>query len=107
MHFGRIPQLPSGIIGVPKPCIIEQIESEPWISPDSTSRPCHIMEVFTQYVELSEILGDALVLLHSPKQQFDTMMLAELYSRLKQWREKIPKYMDPQEDTVPATYVLQ
>lgn len=107
MHFGRIPQLPSGIVGVPKPSIFQQLENELWISPDHSSRPCHIMEIALQYVELAEILNDALIALHSPKQQFDTVMLGEIFDRLKKWREKIPKFMDPQEDAVPAVYILQ
>jgi hypothetical protein len=107
MHFGRIPQLPSSVVGIPKPSIIEQLEAEPWVSPGQTSRPCHIMEVATQYAELAEVLGHALRALHSPKQQFDASKLQDFHTRLRCWRERIPKYMDPQEDAVPAVFVLQ
>ncbi|KAA8910686.1 fungal-specific transcription factor domain-containing protein [Sphaerosporella brunnea] len=106
MHFGRIPQLPSSVVGIPKPSVIQQLEAEPWISPDRTSRSGHIMEIAIQYAELSEVLGHALAALHSPKQQFDVAKLHDFYSKLRGWRRRIPKYMDPQEDAVPAVFVL-
>jgi len=107
MHFGRIPQLPSSIVDIPKPSIIQELENDEWTAPDGSSLRCHIMQVATQYVELAEVLGDALRALHSPRQQYNAAKLNEYHTRLRTWRERIPKFLRPQEDAVPAIFVLQ
>lgn len=117
MHFGRIPQLPCSVVGIPKPSIFQQLEAEPWdcgrggawpAAGPSGRRPCHIMEIATKYAELAEVLGEALRALHSPKHQFDTAKAQELHNRLRKWRSQLPRFMDPQgDDAVPAVFVLE
>ena len=113
MHFGRIPQLPCSVVGIPKPSIIQQLEAEPWGwggggTWPAAGRPCHIMGIATKYAELAEVLGEALRALHSPKHQFDTVKVQELHDRLRKWRNQLPRFMDTQDDgAVPAVFVIK
>jgi hypothetical protein len=107
MNFGRAPRLPTSLVGSHKPSVMQKLEADPWLPPGGINRPCRIMEISIKYEEVSEILNDALESLHLPKRQFNFEMLDEIYKRLKRWHEKLPRYMDPQEDTIPSVYILQ
>lgn len=98
--LGRIPQLPSAIIGINKPNNFPNIESELWqpyssrTTPDQPPQPCRVQAIATRYCEISEILGDILCMFFLPRERVTPNKLSDLYSRLKTWRGQLPEDMD-------------
>lgn len=111
--LGRIPQLPSAIIGINKPENIPNIESELWqpyssrTSPGQPPQPCRVQAIATCYCEISEILGDILCMFFLPREQVTPIKLSNLYSRLKTWRGQLPEDMDVESKALPSILGLQ
>ncbi|KAI5784739.1 fungal-specific transcription factor domain-containing protein [Geopyxis carbonaria] len=93
MQFGRIPQLPNAIVGIPKPTILPTIDAEPW--PITPSLPGHLQTVAEQYYTLAEIIGDALEALHSPRCNYALPALQTLQRRLEAWASCQPSFLSP------------
>lgn len=111
--LGRIPQLPSAIIGINKPNIFPPIESEPWqpyssrTIPDEPPQPCRVQAIASRFCEVSEILGDILSMFFLPKKRVTLNKLNDMYSRLKKWRAQLPVDMDAKSKALPAVLGLQ
>lgn len=104
----RIPQLPSSSIGVDKPAIFPTIENESWqpIS-DEPPQPYRVQEIATRFCEVSEILGDILSLLFSPRERMTLSKLNTLYSRLGGWRARLPEDTETKNKALPSVLGLQ
>lgn len=113
VYLGRVPQLPSTIVGISKPNIFPPIESEPWqpYSDHGVSygapQPCRIQAVAIHLAEVSEMLGDVLTLLYAPKERVTLQILNTMYSRLKEWRAQLPEDMWPKPTSLPSVLLLQ
>jgi hypothetical protein len=113
IFLGRVPQLPSTIVGISKPNILAPIESEPWQPysdhgvPYGAQQPCRIQSVAVYFAEVSEILGDVLTLLYAPKERVTLQILNATYSRLKDWKKQLPEDMAPKSGSLPSILLLQ
>lgn len=111
--LGRIPQLPSAIIGIDKPNVFAPIESEPWqpysnrAVSDEHPQPCRVQAVASRFCEVSEILGDVLSMFFAPKERVTLARLNLQYSRLKTWRGKLPADMEAKSKALPSVLGLQ
>ncbi|RPB05323.1 hypothetical protein L873DRAFT_1758261 [Choiromyces venosus 120613-1] len=112
MFLGRIPQLPSTIVGVSKPSVFPPIESELWQPytdhgvPHGTPQSGRVQGVAIYFAEVSEILGDVLTLLYSPKERVTLQILNATYSRLKDWKAQLPEDMAPKSSSLPSALLL-
>jgi len=113
VFLGRVPQLPSTIVGISKPNVFPPIESELWqpytdhgVS-HGTPQSGRVQRVAIYFAEVSEILGDVLTLLYSPKQRVTLQILNATYSRLKEWKAQLPEDMAPKSTSLPSMLLLQ
>ena len=119
-YLGRVPQLPSANITVPKVDVFPTEEAQVW-SPYTdngfgqvNSQPGRTRAVALQISLLCEISSDLLLYFYHPThlekplgRQAELKKLSELHTRLEAWRKSLPKEMEAKEGQLPHVLVMQ
>ncbi|TGZ80319.1 hypothetical protein EX30DRAFT_396336 [Ascodesmis nigricans] len=107
MQFGRLPELPSSFVGIPKPIVITPFEKESWPPYSESGTPSYLQEISIQSYTLAEILGQILFAQQSPREPPPSMLKVKTFhERLMQWREKLPQHLELHERSNPAVLCL-
>lgn len=96
--IGRTSQISLRDIEIEKPSIIDEVEEEQWISytddgPASertASQPSNIRAVYKSFSELSELVHDSLVIVHSKDSFPQGASVLAIYKRYLEWYERLP-----------------
>lgn len=108
MQFGRLPQLPSSFVGVPKPIIIPPLEKENWPPSSNSGTSSYLQTISIQSYALAEILDQILFAQQSPREPPPSMLKVQCFhERLTQWREQLPPHLEIHERSTPAVLCLQ
>lgn len=119
-YLGRVPQLSSSNVTVPKFDVFPAEESDTW-SPytdagtiEANTQPARTRAVFFQLSLLCEISSDLLIFFYHPTaldkpvgKQAELKKLGELHTRLEGWRRSLPNEMEPKEGQLPNVLVMQ
>lgn len=119
-YLGRLPQLPTNIITVPKFEVFPNEDAETWCAyndsgfSQANAQPARTRAVARQISKLCEISNDLMTSFYNPidmdkskgKQQ-ELKKLSELHQRLEAWRRDLPKELEPREGGLPSMLVMQ
>lgn len=119
-YLGRLPQLPTSNITVPKYDVFPVEDSDIW-SPYTDngvgqmhSQPSRTRTVALQISSLCEISSDLLIFFYHPQQleksqgkSAELKKLSELHTRLEAWRKELPKELEPKEGQLPNVLLMQ
>jgi hypothetical protein len=109
-YLGRLPQLPSSAITVPKFDVFPDEDSASWAPytdsgfMSARSQPARTRAVALQISVLCEISNDLLRHFYNPSdmdrsrgRQAELKMLSDIHTRLETWRRNLPAEMEPKE----------
>ena len=109
-YLGRLPQLPSSAITVPKFDVFPDEDSASWAPytdsgfMSARSQPARTRAVALQISTLCEISNDLLRHFYNPSdmdrsrgRQAELKMLSDIHTRLETWRRNLPAEMEPKE----------
>lgn len=119
-YLGRLPQLPTSGITVPKFDVFPDEESASW-QPYTDSgfmqaraQPARTRAVALQISSLCEISNDLLRFFYNPSdmdkqrgKQAELKMLSEIHTRLESWRRDLPAEMEPKEGCLSSVLTMQ
>jgi hypothetical protein len=96
--IGRTSQISLRDIEIEKPSIIDEVEEEQWISytdeglasERTASQPSNIRAVYKSFSELSELVHDSLVIVHSKDSFPQSTSVLAVYKRYLEWYESMP-----------------
>lgn len=119
-YLGRIPQLPTSIVTVPKFDVFPSEEAEQWTPytdsgfTQAHAQPARTRAVALQISALCEISNDLMNFFYNPQdmgkskgKQAELKKLSEIHTRLEGWRRDLPKEMEPKEGTLSSILVMQ
>lgn len=119
-YLGRIPQLPSSIITVPKFDVFPDEDAKQWAPytdsgfTQAHAQPARTRAVALQISALCEISNDLMAFFYNPQdmekskgKQAEIKKLSEIHTRLEAWRKNLPKEMEPKEGTLSNVLVMQ
>jgi hypothetical protein len=119
-YLGRMPQLPTTIVTVPKFDVFPVEDSETWSSytdsgiSQAHSQPSRTRAIALQISKLCEISGDLMNSFYNPidmdkakGKQAELKKLSEIHVRLETWRRELPKELEPKEGGLPHMLVMQ
>ena len=118
-YLGRLPQLPTSIITVPKFEVFPDEDSAQW-SPYTDSgwsqahvQPARTRAVALQISKLCEISNDLMKCFYNPAEyeksrakSTELKMLSDIHTRLEAWRRDLPKEMEPREGGLSSILVM-
>ncbi|CAD0088732.1 unnamed protein product [Aureobasidium vineae] len=109
-YLGRLPQLPSSAITVPKFDVFPDEDSASWAPytdsgfMSARSQPARTRAVALQISVLCEISNDLMRHFYNPSdmdksrgRQAELKMLSDIHTRLETWRRNLPAEMEPKE----------
>ncbi|PSR84446.1 fungal-specific transcription factor domain-domain-containing protein [Coniella lustricola] len=107
---GSLPQCSHYPSLPPKPAIIEDIEASIWIPytddgaplQRSCEQPSNVRSVYKCFCELSELVHQALYMLHSPGRPITSRELLSIYTQFLNWYDKIPEVLRLGHNFTPA-----
>ena len=119
-YLGRLPQLPTSIVSVPKFEVFLDEDSSQW-SPytdsgftQSHAQPARTRAVALQISKLCEISNDLMKYFYNPSDMKKTRgksaelrMLSEIHTQLEAWRKELPKELEPREGGLSSVLVMQ
>lgn len=119
-YLGRQPQLPLSSIAVPKFDVFPMEDADIW-NPytdsgvgQAHSQPSRTRAIALQISALCEISCDLLLYFYNPthlekpmSRQTELKRLGEIHTRLEDWRNNLPKEMEPREGQLPNVLVMQ
>lgn len=119
-YLGRLPQLPTNIITVPRFDVFPDEDSANW-SPytdsgfsQAHSQPARTRAVALQISALCEISNDLMRFFYNPTdmdktkgKQVELKKLSEIHTRLETWRRNLPKEMEPKEGCLSSVLIMQ
>ncbi|KAF2645628.1 pathway-specific nitrogen regulator, partial [Massarina eburnea CBS 473.64] len=118
-YLGRLPQLPSTIVTVPKFDVFPVEDSETWSAytdsgiSQAHSQPSRTRAVALQISKLCEISSDLMNYFYNPidmdkakGKQTELKKLSELHQRLETWRRELPRELEPKEGGLPSMLVM-
>lgn len=119
-YLGRLPQLPSCIVAVPKFDVFPEEEATQW-SPYTDSgystahtQPARTRTVARQIQKLCEISNDIMTNFYNPTdiektkgKAAELKKLSDIHTRLEGWRRELPKEMEPREGGLSSVLVMQ
>lgn len=119
-YLGRLPQLPTSNITVPKYDVFPDEDADIW-SPYTDngigqmhSQASRTRAVALQISGLCEISSDLLIFFYHPQQIERTQgraaelkKLSELHTRLEAWRKELPKELEAKEGQLPNVLLMQ
>src|SRR5579859_3032361 len=113
-YLGRLPQLPTANITVPKIDVFPDEDADIWSSYTdggivrTHSQPSRTRAIALQISRLCEISSDLLNFFYHPTHLERTVgksaelkKLSELHTLLEAWRKNLPKEMEPKEGALP------
>ena len=119
-YLGRIPQLPTNTITVPKYDVFPDEDADQWAPytdsgfTQAHAQPARTRAVALQISNLCEISNDLMNFFYSPQdmeksigKQIEIKKLSEIHTRLEGWRKNLPKEMEPKEGTLSNVLVMQ
>lgn len=119
-YLGRLPQLPTSIVTVPKFEVFPDEDSTDWIPyTDSgytvaNKQPARTRAVALQISALCEISNDLMNYFYNPSdlekpraKPVELKMLSDVHSRLESWRRELPKEFEPKEGCLSHILVMQ
>lgn len=119
-YLGRLPQLPSSTVAVPKFDVFPDEEASQWIpytdSGFSTAhaQPARTRAVALQISKLCEISNDLMGHFYNPTdiektkgKAAELRKLSDIHTRLETWRRELPKEMEPKEGGLSSVLVMQ
>ncbi|KFY41419.1 hypothetical protein V495_04943 [Pseudogymnoascus sp. VKM F-4514 (FW-929)] len=118
-YLGRMPQLPTSNITVPKYDVFPDEDSDIWSPYTDTgvsqlnSQPSRTRAVALQISALCEISSDLLIFFYHPQtlersmgKQAELKKLSELHTRLEAWRKDLPKEFEAKEGQLPNVLLM-
>ncbi|KAF1348000.1 fungal-specific transcription factor domain-containing protein [Delphinella strobiligena] len=118
-YLGRLPQLPTSLITVPKFDVFPDEDSASWVPytdsgfMQSRSQPARTRAVALQIAALCEISNDLLLFFYNPSnmekqrgKQAELKMLSEIHTRLETWRRDLPAEMEPKEGCLSSVLTM-
>jgi hypothetical protein len=119
-YLGRLPQLPTSIITVPKVEVFPDEDATQW-SPYTDSgftqahaQPARTRAVALQITKLCEISNDLMKHFYNPTDMEKTKgkaaelkKLSDIHTRLETWRRELPKEFEPKEGGLSSVLVMQ
>ncbi|KAK7526961.1 fungal-specific transcription factor domain-containing protein [Phyllosticta citriasiana] len=118
-YLGRLPQLPTSLITVPKFEVFPNEDSEIWCAytdsgfSQANAQPARTRAVARQISALCEISNDLMNAFYNPSdmdkakgKQAELKKLSELHQRLEAWRRDLPKELEPKEGGLPSMLVM-
>jgi hypothetical protein len=119
-YLGRLPQLPTSNITVPKYDVFPDEDADIW-SPytdngvgQTHSQASRTRTVALQISALCEISSDLLIFFYHPQQlersqgkAAELKKLSELHTRLEAWRKDLPKELEPKDGQLPNVLLMQ
>lgn len=119
-YLGRLPQLPTTLITVPKFEVFPDEDSSNW-SPYTDSgfssahvQPARTRAVALQIASLCEISSDLMRFFYNPSdidktkgKQAELKKLSEIHTRLETWRRNLPKEFEPKEGCLSNVLIMQ
>jgi hypothetical protein len=119
-YLGRLPQLPTSNITVPKYDVFPDEDSDIWSPYTDTglsqmhSQPSRTRAIALQISKLCEISSDLLIFFYHPHALEKSMgksaelkKLSELHTRLETWRRELPKEFEPKDGQLPNVLLMQ
>lgn len=119
-YLGRLPQLPTSLITVPKFDVFPTEESASWMPytdsgfMQARSQPARTRAVALHISSLCEISNDLMRFFYNPSdmdkqrgKQAELKMLSEIHTRLESWRRELPPEMEPKEGCLPSILIFQ
>lgn len=107
-YLGRLPQLPTSMITVPKPEVFPEEEAVPWVPysdsgySQANAQPSRTRAVALQISKLCEISSDLMNNFYNPTEMaksrgrsHELKLLSSIHTRLEAWRKDLPKEMEP------------
>jgi len=118
-YLGRLPQLPTSIITVPKYEVFPDEDSAEW-GPytdsgfsQSNVQPARTRAVSLQISKLCEISNDLITYFYNPLdmeknrgKSAELKMLSDIHTRLEAWRKGLPTEMEPREGLLSSVLVM-
>ncbi|KAK1061372.1 Nitrogen assimilation transcription factor nit-4 [Friedmanniomyces endolithicus] len=117
-YLGRLPQIPTSIITVPKVDVFPDEDSAQW-SPYSDSgftqahsQPARTRTVALQLTKLCEISNDLMQYFYNPVRDVskgkatELRKLSDIHTRLEAWRRELPKELEPKEGGLASVLVM-
>lgn len=118
-YLGRLPQLPSSIVAVPKFDVFPEEEASQW-SPYTDSgfstahtQPARTRAVALEISKLCEISNDLMRHFYDPidiektkGKAAELRKLSDIHTRLELWRRELPKEMEPKEGGLSSVLVM-
>ncbi|KAK3112225.1 Nitrogen assimilation transcription factor nit-4 [Teratosphaeriaceae sp. CCFEE 6253] len=117
-YLGRLPQLPSSLITVPKIDVFPDEDAAQW-SPYSDSgftqahsQPARTRTVALQITKLCEISNDLMERFYNPSNSAskgkasELKKLSDIHTRLEAWRRELPKELEPKEGGLASVLVM-
>lgn len=119
-YLGRLPQLPTSLVTVPKVEVFPDEDSAQW-APYSDSgfiqahaQAARTRAVALQITKLCEISNDLMKHFYNPSDMERTKgkaaelkKLSDIHTRLEAWRRDLPKEMEPKEGGLSSVLVMQ
>jgi hypothetical protein len=119
-YLGRLPQLPSSIVAVPKFDVFPEEDASQW-SPYTDSgfttahaQPSRTRAVALEISKLCEISNDLMRYFYNPTdiektkgKAAELRKLSDIHTRLEAWRRELPKEMEPKEGGLSSVLVMQ
>ena len=109
-YLGRLPQLPSSMVTVPKAEVFPEEEAATWTPYSDSgfsqahSQPSRTRAVALRITRLCEINNDIMKYFYNPSdmeknrgKSAELKMLSSIHTRLEAWRRDLPKEMEPRE----------
>ncbi|OCL08695.1 hypothetical protein AOQ84DRAFT_250760, partial [Glonium stellatum] len=118
-YLGRLPQLPTSIIAVPKFEVFPDEDAGTWAAytdsgySQAHAQPSRTRAVARQISALCEISSDLMNFFYNPididkakGKQSELKKLSEIHQRLETWRRELPKEFEPKEGGLPSMLVM-
>ncbi|OCK77546.1 hypothetical protein K432DRAFT_427930 [Lepidopterella palustris CBS 459.81] len=118
-YLGRLPQLPTSIITVPKFEVFPVEDADIWSAytdsgfSQAHAQPSRTRAVARQISSLCEISNDLINFFYNPidmdktkGKQSELKKLSEIHQRLETWRRELPKEFEPKEGGLPSMLVM-
>jgi len=119
-YLGRLPQLPTSLITVPKFVVFPDEESASWVPytdsgfMQARAQPARTRAVALQISALCEISSDLMRFFYNPSdmdkprgKQAELKMLSEVHTRLESWRRDLPAELEPKEGCLSSILTMQ
>lgn len=112
---GRISHLSRSVPQVPKPAIIDAIESSEWIPytddgmPLSRNcrQPSNVRSVYQAFCELSELVQATLYVLYTPGRPTSSRDIVGVYTKYLNWYNALPEALRLGRNFTPAVLFVQ